>query len=97
MLDLNPAKVGVDNPVRRLMEQHPFESWEELDRLAEAIGLRCGLPVCPCYRRSRGPCEVVTTLSCGLEPEIQPRDMRNLLTLNAVNPVTLQSLVRFAR
>jgi hypothetical protein len=26
MLDVNPAKVGVDNPVRRRKEQHPFES-----------------------------------------------------------------------
>ena len=25
MLDINPAKVGVDNPVRRQKEQHPFE------------------------------------------------------------------------
>jgi hypothetical protein len=26
MLDINPAKVGVDNPIRRRKEQHPFES-----------------------------------------------------------------------
>jgi hypothetical protein len=26
MIDVNPAKVGVDNPVRRRKEQHPFES-----------------------------------------------------------------------
>ncbi|HEX7309772.1 MAG TPA: hypothetical protein VF232_01220 [Gaiellaceae bacterium] len=44
MLDLNPAKVGVDNPVRRRKEQHPFESFEELDRLAEAIGRGTGFP-----------------------------------------------------
>ncbi len=38
MLDVNPAKVGVDNPVRRRKEQHPFESWAELEALAAAIG-----------------------------------------------------------
>jgi len=26
MIDVNPAKVGVDNPTRRRKEQHPFES-----------------------------------------------------------------------
>ena len=42
MLDINPAKVGVDNPTRRRKEQHPFESWAELEALAEAIGPRYG-------------------------------------------------------
>jgi integrase len=42
MIDVNPAKVGVDNPVRRRKEQHPFESWEELEAIAEAIGPRYG-------------------------------------------------------
>ena len=42
MLDTNPAKVGVDNPVRRRKEQHPFESWAELEALAAAIGPRYG-------------------------------------------------------
>src|SRR6266480_1810465 len=40
MIDLNPAKVGVDNPVRRRKEQRPFESWAELEALAAAIGPR---------------------------------------------------------
>jgi integrase len=42
MIDSNPAKVGVDNPVPRRKEQRPFESWVELDALAEAIGPRYG-------------------------------------------------------
>ena len=42
MIDANPAKVGVDNPVRRRKEQHPFESWDELGALAAAIGPRYG-------------------------------------------------------
>ena len=42
MIDVNPAKVGVDNPVRRRKEQHPFESWPELEALAAAIGPRYG-------------------------------------------------------
>src|SRR5207253_3430124 len=42
MIDVNPAKIGVDNPVRRRKEQHPFESWAELEGLATAIGPRYG-------------------------------------------------------
>ena len=42
MLDVNPAKVGVDNPARRRKEQHPFESWAELETVAAAIGPRYG-------------------------------------------------------
>src|SRR5919201_1560781 len=42
MMDINPAKVGVDNTVRRRKEQHPFESWAELEALATAIGPRYG-------------------------------------------------------
>ena len=42
MIDINPAKVGVDNPVRRRKEQHPFESWAELEAVAAAIGPRYG-------------------------------------------------------
>jgi integrase len=41
-VDLNPAKVGVDNPTRRRREQHPFESWAELDAVASAIASRYG-------------------------------------------------------
>ena len=43
MIDINPAKVGVDNPVWRRKEQHPFESRAELEALAAAIGPRYGL------------------------------------------------------
>jgi integrase len=42
MIDVNPAKVGVDNPTRRRKEQHPFESWAELEAIASAIGPRYG-------------------------------------------------------
>jgi hypothetical protein len=42
MIDINPAKVGVDNPVRRRKEQHPFESWAELAALSATIGPRYG-------------------------------------------------------
>ena len=42
MLDVNPAKQGVENPQRRRTEKRPFESWAELDTLAERLGPRLG-------------------------------------------------------
>jgi integrase len=38
MLDINPAKQGVENPQRRRTEKRPFESWAELDAVAEHLG-----------------------------------------------------------
>src|SRR5215211_3542118 len=34
LIDVNPAKLGVDNPSPRHREQRPFESWAELDAVA---------------------------------------------------------------
>jgi integrase len=40
MIDVNPAKLGVDNPQPRRREQRPFESWAELDAVAARLTLR---------------------------------------------------------
>ncbi len=45
MLDLNPAKQGVENPQRRRTEKRPFHSWEELEALADRLGPRLGAMV----------------------------------------------------
>jgi integrase len=41
MIDVNPAKLGVDNPSPRRREQRPFESWAELDAVAANLSPRC--------------------------------------------------------
>jgi hypothetical protein len=40
MIDVNPAKLGVDNPSPRRREQRPFESWAELDAVAARLSPR---------------------------------------------------------
>src|SRR5215218_1430283 len=40
MIDVNPAKLGVDNPSPRRREQRPFESWAELDAVAANLAHR---------------------------------------------------------
>jgi integrase len=40
MIDVNPAKLGVDNPSPRRREQRPFESWAELESVAAHLSPR---------------------------------------------------------
>jgi hypothetical protein len=42
VLDVNPAKLGVENPQRRYVEKRPLESWDELHALAGRLGPRHG-------------------------------------------------------
>lgn len=42
MIDINPARVGVDNPTPRRKEQRPFETWAEVEAVAAALGERYG-------------------------------------------------------
>lgn len=46
MIDVNPAKQGVDNPQRRRREQRPFESWAQLDAVAAWLALRTDGDLC---------------------------------------------------
>ena len=38
LLDVNPARRGVANPLRRFPEKRPFESWDELRAVAAQLG-----------------------------------------------------------
>jgi integrase len=38
LIDYNPAKPGVPNPARRAKEKRPFDSWRQIDAVAEQLG-----------------------------------------------------------
>ncbi len=38
LLDSNPAKRGVPNPLRRSLEKRPFDSWQEVEAVAAHLG-----------------------------------------------------------
>ena len=40
LLDVNPAKQGVENPQRRRNEKRRFESWEEIEAVTERLEAR---------------------------------------------------------
>jgi integrase len=42
MIDVNPAKIGVDNPVATTAEKRPFESWAQLAEVASRLDGRSG-------------------------------------------------------
>jgi hypothetical protein len=42
VIDSNPAKVGVNNPRRQHPEKRPFESWPEINALADQLGRSTG-------------------------------------------------------
>ena len=67
LLDSNPAKRGVPNWLRRSKEKRPFESWQQVDAIAERLS--------PVY----GPM-VVFAAATGLRPSelfaLEQRDMR---------------------
>jgi hypothetical protein len=42
LIDCNPAKRGVPNPMRRSKEKRPFESWQQIEAVAEVVrGFLC--------------------------------------------------------
>jgi hypothetical protein len=55
LLDSNPAKRGVPNPLRRSKEKRPFESWTQVEAVANQLG--------PVY----GPM-IVFAVATGLRP-----------------------------
>ena len=38
LIDVNPARRGVPNPLRRFPEKRPFESWDQIRAVAERLG-----------------------------------------------------------
>jgi integrase len=38
LIDYNPAKRGVPNPLRRSKEKRPFESWQQIEAVADRLG-----------------------------------------------------------
>jgi integrase len=42
LLEVNPAKEGVENPQRRRTEKRPFETWTDINSVAARLGPRFG-------------------------------------------------------
>lgn len=42
LIEYNPAKRGVPNPLRRYKEKRPFESWQQIEAVADRLGATYG-------------------------------------------------------
>ena len=70
LIDVNPAKRGVSNPLRRFPEKRPFESWDQIRAVAERLG------------RVSGPM-VVFGAATGLRPaELAALEQRDVTALS---------------
>lgn len=61
LIDRNPAKDGVENPVPLRREQHPFESWQDLLRIADLLA---GTTTSATAPTSSSPHPAAGTCSC---------------------------------
>jgi hypothetical protein len=59
LIDVNPAKQGVDNPQRRRTEKRPLESWAQLADVADRIGETAGPMVLLPSRPGSDPAEAL--------------------------------------
>jgi integrase len=98
LIDVNPAKTGVDNPQRRRTEKRPFESWDEVEAVAAeldgclgplvvfaaATGLRPGTG-----SRSSGATSIVTRGPIGA-PQLPKRPDQYPKTEASMRAVPLQ-------
>jgi integrase len=80
MLDVNPAKVGVDNPVRRRKEQQPFQSWAEVEAIAVAFGPRYGPVILFAAATGLRPAEWIALEKRDIDPKERVVYMRRSFT-----------------
>jgi integrase len=59
LIDVNPAKRGVANPLRRFPEKRPFESWAEVEAIAGCLGPIAGPTVTFAAATGLRPAELV--------------------------------------
>jgi hypothetical protein len=60
LIDTNPARRGVSNPLRRFPEKRPFESWAEIKAVAECLGAVGGPMVVFAAATGLRPAQLVT-------------------------------------
>src|SRR5437867_3718171 len=81
LIDVNPAKQGIDNPQRRYTEKRPFESWAELEALAAELGPRYGPLVLFAAATGLRPGEWIALEQRDIDREARVVYVRRALTL----------------
>jgi integrase len=94
LLDVNPAKQGVENSQRRYTEKRPFESWEELELLAERLGGRLGPMVIFAAATGLRPGEWVALERCDIDREVRVAYVRHSFSKGRLKCTKTEASVR---
>src|SRR6266545_2499644 len=93
ILDSNPAKAGVDNPRRQHEEKRPFESWAEINAVAERLGPIYGPMVVFAAATGLRPGEWIALEQRDLDPEVRVVYVRRAFAHGRLkNPKTRRSM-----
>jgi len=94
LLDVNPAKLGVENPQRRHAEKLPFESWEQLHALTGKLGRRNRALVLFAASTGLRPGEWLALEHRDIDREAQVVYVRRTLRNGRVKPPKTKASVR---
>jgi integrase len=101
LIDTNPAKRGVSNPLRRFPEKRPFESWAEIRAVAERLGAVGGPMVVFAAATGLRPAELVALELRDIDQaggvvyvrrQFVRGQVKHTKTQRSVRPVPLQSV-----
>jgi integrase len=94
LLDINPAKLGVENPQRRYAEKRPFDSWDELYALAAKLGPHYGPIVVFAAATGLRPGEWLALERRDIDREAQVVYVRRTLRNGRVKPPKTKASMR---
>jgi integrase len=94
LLDVNPARLGVENPQRRYAEKRPFESWEQLYALTRKLGRRDRAMVLFAAATGLRPGEWLALEHRDIDREAQVVYVRRTLRNGRVKPPKTKASVR---
>ena len=94
LIDVNPAKLGVDNPSPRRREQRPFESWAELDAVAANLAPRYRPMVIFAAATGLRPAEWLALERRDLDPEARVLYVRRSFTKGRLKRTKTEASLR---
>jgi integrase len=94
LLDVNPARRGVANPLRRFPEKRPFESWDEIHAVAAQLGTVTGPMVVFGAATGLRPAELVALERRDVDHGGQAVYVRRQLVRGQVKPTKTRRSVR---
>ena len=94
LIDVNPARRGVPNPLRRFPEKRPFESWDQIGAVAEQLGPVTGPMVVFGAATGLRPAELAALEQRDVDRSVEVVYVRRQLVRRQVRPTKTRRSVR---